>query len=90
MVVVEIYDEQQAIEVPRAYIVLRKRVKGDKGDEDVIVEWSRKKMAGHKRLRDGVLFVHEIPKSASGKNLRRELKAKAVEKGKRKGGKAKL
>jgi 4-coumarate--CoA ligase len=37
------------------------------------------KVAPHKKLRGGVKFVDEIPKSASGKILRRLLKAKALE-----------
>ena len=37
------------------------------------------KVASHKRLRGGVRFVDEIPKSASGKILRRLLKIRAQE-----------
>ena len=88
--VVGIYDEQQATEVPRAYVVPRKGVKGDKSDEKEIVEWLREKVANHKRLRGGVLFVDEIPKSASGKILRRLLKAKAKEEADKKAEKARL
>ena len=47
-------------------------------------------MAGHKRLRGGVLFVDEIPKSASGKILRRVLKARAQEEAEKRVGKARL
>jgi 4-coumarate--CoA ligase len=36
-------------------------------------------VAHHKRLRGGVHFVDEIPKSVSGKILRRVLKLKAQE-----------
>jgi len=37
------------------------------------------KVAHHKRLRGGVRWVDEIPKSVSGKILRRMLKVKAQE-----------
>ena len=35
------------------------------------------KVANHKRLRGGVRFIEEVPKSAAGKILRRMLKEKA-------------
>jgi 4-coumarate--CoA ligase len=68
--------------------VPKKGVKGDKETEDRIVKWLASKVASHKRLRGGVRFVDEVPKSASGKILRRVLKANAKEE--MKGGKAKL
>ena len=87
--VVGIYDESQATEVPRAYVVPKKGVPGGKETEQEIVDWLKAKVAGHKRLRGGVRFEDEIPKSASGKILRRVLKVKAVEEMKQ-GQKAKL
>jgi acyl-coenzyme A synthetase/AMP-(fatty) acid ligase len=47
--------------------------KADAGElrEKEIVEWLDKKVAPSKRLRAGVQFVEAIPKSASGKILRR-------------------
>ena len=47
------------------------------GDEDVIVQWLNKKVANHKKLRGGVKFVEQVPKSVSGKILRRLLKEQA-------------
>ena len=47
-------------------------------EKKAIVEWLNKKVAGHKKLRGGVYWVDEIPKSASGKILRRVLKTKAL------------
>ncbi|MCJ1247023.1 hypothetical protein MMC30_004234 [Trapelia coarctata] len=87
--VVGIYDEAQATEVPRAYIVPAKGVEAGKKTEDDVVQWLAAKVANHKRLRGGVRFVDEIPKSASGKILRRVLKVRAAEEEK-KGKKAKL
>ena len=64
--VVGVYDKEQATEVPRAYIVPAAGVQGDRRTAEDIVEWLRAKVANHKRLRGGVRFVDEIPKSASG------------------------
>lgn len=86
--VVGIYSKDQATEVPRAYIVPAPGVEGGRKTEEDIAEWLRAKVANHKRLRGGVRFVDEIPKSTSGKILRRQLKFKAQEE--EKGVKAKL
>ena len=43
------------------------------------MDWLGAKVAHHKKLRGGVRFVDEIPKSVSGKILRRVLKLKAQE-----------
>lgn len=72
--VIGIYDKNQATELPRAYIVSSK--KDEKTAED-IQTWLAGKVANHKRLRGGIRFVDEIPKSASGKILRRMLKETA-------------
>ena len=87
--VIGIYNKDQATEVPRAYVVPKKGVKGGKEAEDRIVKWLASKVASHKRLRGGVRFIDEIPKSVSGKILRRKLKEVAVE-DEKKGEKAKL
>ncbi|KAF2710315.1 4-coumarate-CoA ligase-like protein [Pleomassaria siparia CBS 279.74] len=77
--VISIYNEDQATEVPRAYIVPTKGLGKGEDEAAEIVEWLSEKVAPHKKLRGGVKFVDEIPKSASGKILRRLLKAKALE-----------
>lgn len=76
--VIGIYDKDQATEVPRAYVVTKKGVKADTETKKRIVSFLASKLANHKRLRGGVEFVDEIPKSASGKILRRLLKERAV------------
>jgi 4-coumarate--CoA ligase len=58
-------------------VVPKKGVKGDKETAEGIVKWLAGKVASHKRLRGGVKFVDEVPKSASGKILRRVLKEQA-------------
>ncbi|KAF7193804.1 putative 4-coumarate--CoA ligase 1 [Pseudocercospora fuligena] len=84
--VIGIEDKENHTEVPRAYIVHAKQGKdaGDaetgvpsadaQKDADEIVQWVADKVANHKRLRGGIRFIDEIPKSASGKILRRVLK----------------
>ena len=42
-----------------------------------IIDWVAGQVANHKRLRGGVVFLEAIPKSASGKILRKELRALA-------------
>jgi acyl-CoA synthetase (AMP-forming)/AMP-acid ligase II len=85
--VIGVEDAEQHTEIPRAYVVHAKRG-GDAGekesgrpwdqesakDADDIIAWTAAKVSNHKRLRGGIRFVDEIPKSASGKILRRVLK----------------
>lgn len=87
--VIGIDDKEQATEIPRAYVVPKKGVEARKEKGKEIQDWLAKKVANHKRLRGGVVFVDEIPKSASGKILRRVLKTQALE-AEKKGEKAKL
>lgn len=87
--VVGVYHEEQATEVPRAYVVPAAGVEGGKRTEAEITSWLAGKVASHKRLRGGIRFIDEVPKSASGKILRRVLKERVKEE-KAKGEKAKL
>lgn len=60
------------MQLPKAFVVK----KADAGQlrEEEIVAWLGKKVAPAKRLSGGVQFVDSIPKSASGKILRRLVK----------------
>lgn len=60
-------------EVPRAYVVLNPNAKGKITGDD-IAEWVKVRVARHKWLRGGVHFVDVVPRSPSGKILRRELR----------------
>lgn len=77
--VIGVYDKNQATELPRAYIVPEGGLGKDDKDAKEIIDWLNAKVAHHKKLRGGVRFVDEIPKSVSGKILRRMLKVKAEE-----------
>ncbi|KAF1973960.1 4-coumarate-CoA ligase-like protein [Bimuria novae-zelandiae CBS 107.79] len=87
--VLGVYDNDKATELPRAYVVPKEGLGRTEADAEAIAAWLGERVAGHKRLRGGVKFVDEIPKSASGKILRRVLKVKAQEEDQR-GAKAKL
>lgn len=82
--------EDLATEVPLAFVVPKKGNDPSPSLEKEIVDWLSAKVANHKRLRGGVKFTEEIPKSASGKILRRLLKTKYQEEVAKTAGKAKL
>jgi acyl-CoA synthetase (AMP-forming)/AMP-acid ligase II len=63
-----------ATEVPLAYVVLKPGVAASPAVAAEIVAWLDARVANHKRLRGGVRFTPQIPKSVSGKILRRVLK----------------
>ena len=86
--VIGIYDSSRATEIPRAYVVPRNGVQAGPETATEIRDWLAGKVANYKQLRGGVRFVDVIPKSASGKILRRLLKVKAEEE--QKGLKARL
>lgn len=60
-------------DLPRAYIV----ADPSKVSEDEVKNFVKSRLAQHKQLRGGVVFVDEIPKNAIGKYLRRELRDRA-------------
>ncbi|KAI8938197.1 Acyl-CoA synthetase actt5 [Plenodomus lindquistii] len=74
------------VEAPRAYVVRRP---GTNVTEEEVKKMVSDKLASYKRLTGGVVFVNEIPKSPSGKILKRVLRERAdAEEGS--GAKAKL
>jgi len=76
--VIPVEDEMSG-ELPRAYVSVRKDELSQKLTEDEVKEWVKEKVAPHKRLAGGVEFIDQIPKSASGKILRRILREKYKE-----------
>jgi 4-coumarate--CoA ligase len=65
-------------ELPRAYVV-------SKMPEQEIKDFVKANLAQHKQLRGGVIYLDVIPKSASGKILRRELREMAKKEAKAQG-----
>lgn len=72
--VVGVYEASQATELPRAYIVLQPSVHNRQEAVRQIMEFVEGSVANHKRLRGGVRLIDQVPKSPSGKILRRKVK----------------
>ena len=69
-------------ELPRAYIMLQESAASSQGvmvTPKEVAEWLAQKVARHKRLAGGVVFVDAIPKNPSGKILRKVLRERAAE-----------
>lgn len=72
--IIGVYVEQQATEVPAGFVTLKsKDVDAERAVAEVR-EWLESRVAGHKKLRGGLWAIDVVPKSASGKTLRRELR----------------
>ena len=76
--VIGIQDDSQATEVPRAYVV---KTPDTEVTAKEVADFVKENLASHKQLRGGVVFVDEIPKSPSGKILRREIRESAKKEG---------
>lgn len=71
------YPDEVATDLPAAAIV---RVERSTLKESDVYEHVAKRMTDYKQLRGGVFFVDSIPKTASGKNLRKSVKDMLVKK----------
>lgn len=69
--VIGVESDEGTNEVPRAYVVADKNKLSGKQIQDYV----KANVAGHKQLRGGVVFLDAIPKSPSGKILRKDLRA---------------
>lgn len=79
-----VYDHNQATEVPLAYVSLPPNMTSLPSSEiqtvlDEIRKWADAQVAGYKRLRGGVFHLQTLPKTPTGKILRRLLPAKVKE-----------
>ena len=63
-------DDERSGELPRAFVVRS----SDELSEQEVEDFVKGRVAEHKQLKGGVKFIKEIPKSASGKILRRLLR----------------
>lgn len=71
--------DDAAGEVPKAYVVKAPSVDGSRSDSDLereIQQYVLREKARYKQLKGGVEFINVIPKSPSGKILRRILRDK--------------
>lgn len=73
--VIGVYSKSVASEVPRAYVVPVGQPSQELAEE--LIKFVSDRVAQHKRLRGGVRFIEEVPKSPSGKILRRYLRDEA-------------
>jgi acyl-CoA synthetase (AMP-forming)/AMP-acid ligase II len=69
--------DEEAGELPKGYVVLKP---GKTVAPEELSTWLEQHVAPYKKLRGGIEFVESIPKSASGKILRRLLKEKLLKK----------
>ena len=79
-----VYDSAQATEIPLAYVSLaEKHAKSSSANIQAVLgeirKWFDGQVAGYKKLRGGVHHLQALPKTASGKILRRSLPAKIKE-----------
>jgi acyl-CoA synthetase (AMP-forming)/AMP-acid ligase II len=71
--VIGVKDEESGEEVPKAFVV---RTPGSELSEDAVMDFIAGTVAPHKKIRV-VEFIEQVPKSAAGKILRKDLKARA-------------
>jgi acyl-CoA synthetase (AMP-forming)/AMP-acid ligase II len=71
--VIGVPDKESGEELPKAFVV---RAPGSEVSEDAVMAYMAEKVAPHKKIRF-VEFIDAVPKSAAGKILRKDLKARA-------------
>ena len=75
-------DDEAAGEVPKAFVVRSKTVATEKSDTALgneLSEGVKKDKSRHKWLKGGVEFIDAIPKSTSGKTMRKPLRLMEME-----------
>jgi acyl-CoA synthetase (AMP-forming)/AMP-acid ligase II len=74
--VIGVWVDERATELPTTFVTLRQGI--DEREVGKVIDeihlWFNARVANHKRLRGGIHVVENIPKSPSGKILRRVLK----------------
>ena len=82
--VTSIYSDEQATELPIAYVTLSaEHASSNKAQKqkalDGIRAWADNQVAGYKKLRGGVWELQNLPKTPSGKILRKDLPCRRQE-----------
>lgn len=67
---------REGSEAPRAYLV--RRGGSEKPTEQEVDKYMKERLAGYKQLIGGIVFQKEIPKTPSGKILKRILREQAA------------
>lgn len=77
--VIGIESKEEATELPRAYITPSRPLSSQEASSFAlgVQDWVSQRVAPHKRLRGGIVIIDQVPKSAAGKILRRELRERA-------------
>ncbi|GAA5896926.1 hypothetical protein JCM8208_006114 [Rhodotorula glutinis] len=75
--VIGVWNDDQQTEYPRAYVVLSSKGKSESDPSATIQAWMKNKVAHYKQLKGGIKLVDSVPKSPSGKLLRRILREEA-------------
>lgn len=80
--VIGVYSKKLGTELPRAYIVPATALDSLSPSQrqalsKEVADWLATSVAPHKRLRGGVILLDAIPKSPSGKILRKDLRVLA-------------
>ena len=70
--VIGVPEKETGEELPKAFVV---RAPGSELSEDAVMAYMAEKVAPHKKIRF-VEFIETVPKSAAGKILRKDLKAR--------------
>jgi acyl-CoA synthetase (AMP-forming)/AMP-acid ligase II len=70
--VIGVKDEASGEELPKAFVV---RAPGSEITEQEVMDYAGTRLAPHKKIRS-VEFIEQVPKSAAGKILRKDLKAR--------------
>lgn len=77
--VIGIESKEEATELPRAYVTPSRPLSSQEASSFAlgVQDWVSQRVAPHKRLRGGIVIIDQVPKSAAGKILRRELRERA-------------
>ncbi|KAJ9637391.1 hypothetical protein H2204_004815 [Knufia peltigerae] len=61
-------------ELPRAFVVRKEGNDVDRPSENQVKKYAAKRLAKYKQLAGGVVFISDLPQTASGKYLKRDLR----------------